>query len=72
MENWDTRTLAKKIQSMLFERTALSKMPNKLIREDLDRLVHAAFQRIHAGTQVGVDFSHIWPAAQMMHAARKP
>jgi len=21
---------------------------------------------------VGVDFSHIWPAAQMMHAARNP
>jgi predicted nuclease of restriction endonuclease-like (RecB) superfamily len=38
MENWDTRTLAKKIQSMLFERTALSKKPDKLIREELDRL----------------------------------
>lgn len=35
-------------------------------------LMHAAFQRIHAGTDVGVDFSHIWPAAQMMHAARNP
>ena len=35
-------------------------------------LMHAAFQRIHAGTEVGVDFSHIWPAAQMMHAARNP
>lgn len=37
-ENWDTRTLARKIQSMLFERTALSKKPDKLIREELDRL----------------------------------
>lgn len=36
LENWDTRTLAKKIQSMLFERTALSKKPEKLIREELD------------------------------------
>lgn len=35
-------------------------------------LMHAAFQRINAGTDVGVDFSHIWPAAQMMHAARNP
>lgn len=35
-------------------------------------LMHAAFQRIHAGTDVGVDFSRIWPAAQMMHAARNP
>lgn len=38
LENWDTRTLAKKLQSMLFERTALSKKPDKLIREELDRL----------------------------------
>lgn len=38
LENWDTRTLAKKIQSMLFERTALSKKPEKLIREELDQL----------------------------------
>ena len=35
-------------------------------------LMHAAFQRIHVGTNVGIDFSRIWPAAQMMHAARNP
>lgn len=32
------RTLAKKIQSMLFERTALSRKPAKLIRQELDAL----------------------------------
>ena len=35
MENWPTRTLDKKIQSMLFERTALSKKPDKLIAQEL-------------------------------------
>ena len=34
-------------------------------------LMHVAFQKINPGTTVGVDFSEIWPAAQMMHAARK-
>ena len=38
MENWNTRTLHQKIQSMLFERTALSKKPEKLIRQELDAL----------------------------------
>lgn len=35
IENWNTRTLAKKIDGMLFERTALSKKPDKLIRREL-------------------------------------
>ena len=38
VENWSTRTLQRKIQSMLFERTALSKKPDKLIRLELDAL----------------------------------
>lgn len=38
IEKWDTRTLDKKIQSMLFERTALSKKPDKLIRQELEAL----------------------------------
>ncbi len=38
IENWNTRTLHQKIQSMLFERTALSKKPDKLIRQELDAL----------------------------------
>ncbi len=38
IENWNTRTLAKKIGSMLFERTAISKKPDKLIRKELKAL----------------------------------
>lgn len=38
IENWNTRTLHQKVQSMLFERTALSKKPDKLIRQELDQL----------------------------------
>jgi predicted nuclease of restriction endonuclease-like (RecB) superfamily len=38
IERWSVRTLRQKISSMLFERTALSKKPEKLIREELDTL----------------------------------
>ncbi len=38
IEKWNTRTLEKKISGMLFERTALSKKPDKLIRQELDAL----------------------------------
>ena len=38
MEKWNTRTLHQKIQSMLFERTALSKKPDKLIATELKQL----------------------------------
>jgi predicted nuclease of restriction endonuclease-like (RecB) superfamily len=38
MENWSTRTLASKIGSMLYERTALSKKPDKLIKQELAAL----------------------------------
>ncbi len=38
IERWSTRTLAKKIQSMLFERTALSRKPDRLIRQELEAL----------------------------------
>lgn len=38
MERWDTRTLHQKIQAMLYERTALSKKPNKLIAAELKKL----------------------------------
>jgi predicted nuclease of restriction endonuclease-like (RecB) superfamily len=41
IENWNTRTLAKKISSMLFERTAISKKPDKLIRQELKALREA-------------------------------
>ena len=38
VESWNTRTLQTKIDSMLFERTALSKKPDELIRLELDGL----------------------------------
>ena len=38
IERWSTRTLEKKIGGMLFERTALSKKPDKLIRQELAAL----------------------------------
>jgi hypothetical protein len=38
MENWSTRTLEKKIQSMLYERTALSRKPDKLIAREIKKL----------------------------------
>jgi predicted nuclease of restriction endonuclease-like (RecB) superfamily len=38
VERWNTRTLAKKISGMLFERTALSKKPKKLIEQEIKAL----------------------------------
>jgi len=38
LERWNVRTLRKKIGGMLFERTALSKKPKKLIRRELAAL----------------------------------
>ena len=38
MERWSTRTLRQKLDSMLYERTALSKKPDLLIRQELDAL----------------------------------
>jgi predicted nuclease of restriction endonuclease-like (RecB) superfamily len=38
IENWNVRTLRKKIGSMLFERTAISKKTDKLIRQELAAL----------------------------------
>ncbi len=35
MERWNVRTLRKKISGLLFERTAISKKPDKLIRKEL-------------------------------------
>ena len=40
IERWNTRTLNHKVQSMLFERTALSKKPAKLIAAELKKLRH--------------------------------
>ena len=38
MDRWSTRTLQARIDSMLFERTALSKKPDELIRLEIDNL----------------------------------
>lgn len=38
VERWSVRTLRQKIDSMLYERTALSRKPEKLIRQELDAL----------------------------------
>lgn len=38
IEGWSTRTLRKKIDGMLYERTALSKKPEKLVRQELAAL----------------------------------
>jgi predicted nuclease of restriction endonuclease-like (RecB) superfamily len=38
IERWNTRTLSEKIRSMLFERTALSKRPDKLARLEIQQL----------------------------------
>ena len=38
IESWSTRTLQKKIDSMLYERTALSKKPEETARHELDQL----------------------------------
>lgn len=38
LENWSTRTLDEKIDSMLFERTAISKKPDELIKYELKEL----------------------------------
>ena len=38
LENWSVRTLRKKIGGLLYERTAISKKPDKLIRRELKAL----------------------------------
>ena len=38
MENWSTRTLQKKVDSMLYERTALSGKPEEIIEHELEQL----------------------------------
>ncbi len=38
MEHWSVRTLRTKVSSMLFERTALSRKPEKLIEHELEQL----------------------------------
>jgi predicted nuclease of restriction endonuclease-like (RecB) superfamily len=38
IEHWDTRTLADKIEQQLYERTALSRKPEELIKKELEQV----------------------------------
>lgn len=38
MEHWDTRTLAEKIDQQLYERTAISRKPEELIKKELEQV----------------------------------
>ena len=38
LEKWSVRTLRERIQSMIYERTAISKKPDETIKNDLDLL----------------------------------
>ncbi len=38
IENWSVRTLRNKVDSLLFERTAISKQPEKLAKDELQKL----------------------------------
>ena len=38
LEKWSVRTLRERIQSMLYERTAISKKPERTIKQDLEIL----------------------------------
>lgn len=38
LEHWDTRTLDEKIDAMLYERTALSRKPEDLIKQELEQI----------------------------------
>jgi len=38
IEHWDTRTLDEKIDAMLYERTALSRKPEELIKSELEQI----------------------------------
>ena len=38
VEKWSVRTFRERIQSMLYERTAISKQPDELIKKELNAL----------------------------------
>lgn len=44
-QNWGVRTLRERIDSMLYERTALSKQPDELIEYELDNLKQEEFSK---------------------------
>ncbi|MFY9080366.1 PDDEXK nuclease domain-containing protein [Aliarcobacter cryaerophilus] len=44
-QNWGVRTLRERIDSMLYERTALSKQPDELIKYELDNIKQEEFSK---------------------------
>lgn len=44
-QNWGVRTLRERIDSMLYERTALSKQPDELIKYELDNIKEEQFSK---------------------------
>lgn len=46
VQNWGVRTLRERIDSMLYERTALSKQPEELIKYELDNIKQEEFSKI--------------------------
>lgn len=44
-QNWGVRTLRERIDSMLYERTVLSKQPNELIKYELDNIKQEQFSK---------------------------
>lgn len=45
VQNWGVRTLRERIDSMLYERTALSKQPEELIKYELDNIKEEEFSK---------------------------
>jgi hypothetical protein len=69
IEGWSVRTLAQRIDSMRYERTALSRKPQKLVRQELAalRAAAAASGGHHpAGSPAeplpSIDWGHLWRA----------
>ena len=45
IEHWNTRTLDQKIDSLLYERTALSRKPEELIKKELNQITALIINR---------------------------
>jgi hypothetical protein len=66
IENWSTRTLEKKIGSMLFERTALSRKPAKLAELELKQLREEDKLALEkSGIRVSSYWTEVLPKAEL-------
>ncbi|GHU19155.1 hypothetical protein FACS189475_05880 [Betaproteobacteria bacterium] len=54
LEHWDTRTLDDKIDTMLYERTALSRKPEELIKQEINKSSSARLAPIPAARPRGI------------------